>query len=616
MIRLSFENIRLHLAPVLVLVAVTFLVYGRIIGHDFIFNWDDNLYVVENPAIRGISLSHLKEIFTSYYVGNYAPVQMLSYMFDYELWGTRAGGFLFTNIVIHLLNGILFYRIILALDQNRVAALVGSALFLLHPVQVESVAWVSQRKNLLAMLFFLLSWEFYRQFAESAPRNKWALYLLSVVAFVLALLAKSVAVMLPVVLICQDICFGKRLRGSNVVNKIPYLIAATAVAALAIYTQQTELGGGRAEFHGGTPLATFFTMLTVFVRYLALIVWPAGLSAVYAPTIHTALTLPVFLSALLLLVLLVAGCLLWRSDKRLAFWPVVAVAGIIPVSQIVPLVTLMNDRYLYFPMIGVAALVGNLAARLLARRDDVAWRWGGVAVLALLATVSFVRAGCWRNAATLWSDAVIKSPTATYAWSSLGEVYFRELRVTEAVRAYEHSLELDPNNRMTPNALGPIYTRMGQLDKGYEMLNRFLKIRPNDVKTLAYLGINQSERGNYDEAERLYLKALSLQPDSAKVLLLLGELSVKRQRYEEARKYLMQIEAQGKKDPDAAYRLACLESMAGRQQESLLWLETAIQRGYRDFAGLYENKELSALWQNPRYQMMLQQYFPAELRGE
>jgi protein O-mannosyl-transferase len=602
------EKLR-RLWPELLLVLAVVAVYGRILGHDFIFNWDDNRYVFDNPAIKGLSWPHLRQVFTSCYVGNYAPVQMLSYMLDHVLWGLRPGGYLLSNILLHALNGIVFYRLLLRLHADRCLALYAALIFLLHPVQVESVAWVSQRKNLLAMFFFLLAWTGYCGFRSAEKGKGGGSYAASLAAFVSALLAKSAAVILPPLLLLYDLCFPMGERRLRLRDKVPYLAAAAIVGLLAIYTQSTDFGGGRAPFHGGTPLATFYSMLPVFCRYLTMLVWPFSLSAVYAPPLHKTLD-PLVIGAALLLALL--SWLLWRlwqRDRRLGFWGIFFFVALLPVAQIVPLVTMMNDRYLYFPMLGAAVLAGAGASRLRSRWGALSSWVLGVPLL-LLALLSCQRAGVWHDAQTLWRDAVAKSPTASHAWSSLAEVHFRLLQVPEAVQAYEHSLALDPQNRLAIAALGPIYTETGDLEKGYAMLRRYLALQPRDAKAWGYLGINYKLRGNYPEAERMYRTALTLQPDSERVYFLLGDLLVAQQRLAEARQHLVRAETLWPAAPEVAYRLACVEALAGRPEEALAWLEKALQRGYRNYDHLAENRELVSLWNNPRFTMLLNHYFP------
>jgi len=229
--RAVLEKLRPHLLPLLVLTGATFAVYGRILGHDFLSNWDDNRYVLENVDIQGFGWDRIKAVFTSYYVGNYAPVHLLSYMLDYALWGLWPGGYLLINILLHTVNGLLLYRLFLQLVSGRIGAFFGAAFFLLHPVQVESVAWVSQRKNVLAMFFFLVAWELYRSYRDSRGRRAGGRYAASLVALLLALLAKSVTVIFLPLMVLFDRCYPSTSRRFSIGDKIPYLLATAAVAS-------------------------------------------------------------------------------------------------------------------------------------------------------------------------------------------------------------------------------------------------------------------------------------------------------------------------------------------------------------------------------------------------
>lgn len=597
----------MHHWPIMVVVVLAVSVYFRVTGHDFIFNWDDAKYVSDNKAVQGFSWQHLQQIFTSCYVGNYAPVQMLSYMADYSVWGLAPGGFLITNILLHVSNGLILYGMMIRWYGSRLAASAAAGLFLLHPVQVESVAWVSQRKNLLSLFFFLIAWLCYCQYRSSIAEKARSAYALSLIVFVAALLSKSAAVVLPLILLLYDFSFIPGNRPVRLKDKIPFFIAAGMVAALTMYIQQAEFGGGRADFHGGGPLATFFTMLTVFCRYLWMLVWPAGLSAMYDPAIHTTPDFAVIAAASVFIAIGVAVWLFFKRDRRLCFWVFFFFVALLPVSQIIPLVTLMNDRYLYFPMIAIAALFGVGASY---ARERVGQ--GAVAVVAIVlclcAATSFQRAAVWHDPLTLWSDAVEKSPGSSYSWSSLAEVYFRELRVNEAVEAYEKSLELNPENRMTISALGPIYTELGDLDRGYDFLIRYLKIRPDDIKGLAYLGTNYLRRGDTAGAERMYRQALAIKPDSKRVVFLLGNFLMEQRRYTEADLLYGQAEALLPGDPEIAYQLACAKSMSGLGNDALTWLESALKRGYRDYVFLKDDPNLAGLRDSSELYTLLERY--------
>ncbi|GFE56439.1 tetratricopeptide repeat protein [Geobacter sp. AOG1] len=598
-------------AMLAIMVAV---VYGRILGHDFLINWDDNWCVLYDESIRGFSWGHLRKAFTSDVIGSYVPVETVSYMLDYTLWGLRAGGFLLTNIILHAINGLLVYRLVIRWYGERLSALVTAALFLLHPVQVESVAWITQRRLTLAMLFFLLAWEAYCRYRESAPGKGRLAYAASVAAFVLALLSKSITVIFPVVLVLYDLCFPEGGRRLRLKDKIPFILAAgvIAVATLNVHSQW-ESEGTRMDYPGGSPVATFFTMLSVFCRYLGMVVWPSGLSAIYAPTIHHSFDATVAMAAFLLAMVTLSGVWLFRRDRRLGFWVLVFWIGLLPVSQIVPISFIMSDRYLYFPMLGVAALAGA-GATVLRDRLGPGRRWMLYLLLALplvaLSVASFQRAGAWRNPLTLWSDATAKVPASDRAWELLGETYRLSGNKEAAFQAYGRGLDLNPANTEILYGLGEMYTGLGELDKGAEFLEKLLRIKPDYAVGWAALGNNYQKRSDYPAAEKAYRQALAIQPDAMQVVAMLGNLALAQGHLDEARSWYGQIEAKGWNDPAAAYQLACIESEAGHRDEALNWLEKALQRGYNDYGKLVGDRHLSAIRGEPRFDDIVRRYAP------
>jgi len=610
----SRKNRFIHPVPLILVIVATIAVYGQLLGHEFIANWDDSSYVTNNPAVQSLSWKNIRTVFTTSYVCNYAPVQMLSYMFDYAVWGPWAGGFLLTNLAIHIFNGLLFYHLLLKLHSERLLALIGSALFLLHPVQVETVAWVSQRKNLLAMLFFLLAWEFYRRYRAADQGGGTVAYLAAIVAFFLALLAKSVAVIFPAVIILYDVCFpsgGSRLR---LKDKVPFVLAAAAAAWLALVTQEV---GGRTGFHGGSPLATFFTMLPVLCRYLGMVVWPAGLSAEYDPLIRQTAD-PAVVGALLLLAVIVASCLLLMvRNRRLGFWAALFFIGLLPVSQIVPLVTLINDRYLYFPMLGAAALFAGGCVALLRRCETSC---GGVlkiiltGMLVLLASVSWQRTKVWQNDFSLWSDAMSKYPGKATIQSAMGDVLLGQGRFDEARQAYERALSADPREANALLNLGALYSRDGDLETGHRLITEVTQLYPGNFKGWANLGNNYVLQGDYGAAEKAFTRAHDLQPDELKVVMLLGNMALLQREPVKARGYYLQVEAKGGNDPENACGLARAEALAGNSDGAIHWLEIAFQRGYEDLEQLNEFGEFARLRQTPAFLAAVKRHIPGKER--
>ncbi len=604
---------RRQLFDMALLIILAAVVFGRIIGYDFQVNWDDNWFILYNDSIRGFSLEHLKTAFSSYIVGSYVPLLTLSFMLDHALWGYNPGGFHATSILIHTVNALLIYRLFYRLYADRLLCLVGSALFLIHPVQVESVAWLSDRKTLLAMMFFLLGWEGYCRYrSATAGKARWWAYAASLAFFALALLSKSIAVIMPGVLLLFDFCFYHGERRVRLLDKIPYVAVAGGIAAVTMIGFSTPEGGS-VPYHGGTFLATFFSMLPVFCRYLGMLVWPANLSAVYTPTIHHSLDGTVAAAALLLGVLLIVSVLLYRRERRLGFWVLFSVVAIFPVSQLIPILTMMADRYLYFPMVGVSALAGSGAVWL---RDRIGASLHkalyGLLLLPFVALsiASFQRAAVWHDSLTLWSDAVAKEPNSDKAWEVLAGVYSAAGNTIAARRCYERGFRLNPLNTEILQGLGDLYTEADELDNGYDLLNKLLTIKPTYVTGWASLGNNYMKRGNYDEAEKAYLHAHDLQPEAMQVVALLGDLERVRGHLDQSRAYYLQVEAKQGGNFDVAYHLACVEAMAGNTQASLEWLDKAFQRGFNDYSKLYEDPQLLSVRDNSRFRELVSRYFP------
>lgn len=596
----------------LILVALTVAVYARTLGHDFQMSWDDNWYIVYNESIQGFSWQNLVTIFSSIYQANYAPLQMLSYMLDYSLWGLNPGAFALTNFVFHALNGVLLYRLLSSLHGERLLALVASALFLVHPLQVESVAWISCRKNVLSLFFLLLAWEAYRRYRAAEPGRGGMAYLASLAAFVLSLMAKSTTLVLPVILMLYDVCYPTGEGRLRLRDKVPYAVAALVFALLSMHVQTHDFQGGiREPYHGGSPLATVYTMLPVFCLYLWRLVWPAGLSAIYNPPIHTTPDGVVIAAGLLLAAVVWGGFRLFRTDRRLGFWFLFFWIGLLPFAQIVPILWLITDRYVNVSIIGPCVLAGAGAVYLRNRLGAGSRRiLYGVLVLwvGALAVASFQRVGVWRNSLTLWSDAVAREPDTPRVWEHYAEALRSFGQIDASRRAYERILLSQPDNTGMLAGLGDLYTEIGELDKGQALLNRLLAIRPDYVVGWASLGTNYLKRGNYAEAEKAYKRAQALQPDAWQVQVFLGDLARAQGHLEQARAHYRQVESRGKGNADIAYNLACVEAMAGDVDAGLAWLEKALQRGYGDYEKMNVDQQISALWKDPRFNLLLERY--------
>lgn len=493
-------------------------VYASSLSHDFIPLQDDNAYVIYNSSIRGFSLANIQAAFTSFYAGNYAPVQIISYMLDFSVHGEKPAGFILTNILLHCCNGLLFYQLLLRSRFKAVCAVAAAWLFMLHPVQVEAVVWVSERKTVLSMTLFLLSIHSYINYIGQTERNGRTIhYLLSLFSFTLALLSKSVVVILPLVLLVYDLAYRERDRqGQWLKDKFPYILIALIGVAITLYSQDPGRDGGRTAFHGGSALTTFITMLPVLLKYLRMIFYPTELSIYYGSIrAKTSFDEEVFLAGLVAIALLAWGVVLWRKDRKLCYWYALFFIGLLPVSQIIPIVTLLNDRYLYFPMLGGAAFISGCAYQMLERvpRSRPAWALLAGAIFISLSVLTYQQSKTWQNTQTLYRQ-VIRTNPEQIDLKFLEDGYFLISELNGLTEATKTLLNNFPASPEVLKFAAKVYNRYDDPLQGRTYLEQAVAANPRDIELLFLLADNYLKTGSTEKAGKVYVKVLELNPDS------------------------------------------------------------------------------------------------------
>ncbi len=616
-----FEKAKAHLLPACGLLLLTLAVYGQTLGFDFQSNWDDYQYVTSNPDILGFSAKNLIRVFSSVYVGNYAPVHLVSYMLDYQLAGMNPAWFHGVNVLFHAANGLLFYLLVQRLTGKPVWAFASGAVFLLHPAQVESVAWVTERKNLLAMFFSLCSFHAYITYRRRSGEGRQGAYLLSVVFLIAALFAKSIAVIVPCVFLLYDVCVERPgWRKGIFVDKIPHFIAVAVASGITLYTQSVEMGGGSVDFFEGDVTAKLLTMLPVLTKYLQILVWPAlhSLSSIYIFHIKTRIDGEFVFALLLVLALCVAGAYLVRRERRLFFGFALFFLGLVPVSQIVPLATLMNDRYLYFPMLGAAWIVGGLLSRLADRFPDKKINPALVLIVLILvplAVVSYQRSKVWRNSIALWSDVVSKLPTLRDQRAALAAAYLYDGQKEKALTVYEEVFALqrdfaDPlAERKALKEAATLYLESGRPDKAYPLLRTLTTKFPDYAPGFLGLGSYHYLSRNLPEAEKAYRRALLLAPRSSRALASLGDICLETGRVAEARTYYRTCYENGGNSPELQYQLARVEAAAKNYEASLQHLGEALGMGYRNLDAINASPELAPLRRLDSFKRLIADHF-------
>ena len=414
--------------------------YAKTVAFGFLPTWDDGFYVVNNPQIQNLSLAQLADIFSSTFKGSYHPLPLLSYALEHALWGLAPGGYHATNAVLHALDTCLVWLLVIRLTGRPGLSLFAAALFAVHPVNVENVAWVAERKTLLATGFGLASLLVYLHQLESGRRWQYAAAL---GLYLLALLSKATLIVLPLVLLLHALLLDK--AGRRWRRSLPFFAATVVVLAVTLRAFATE-----ALFEAGSlrPSVLFGsvypTMLPVFWKYVGLLALPVDLSGFYdTPLHHSFASLPVLTALVGWLAVVVL--VLRRGSSQLRFWFLWFWIWLLPASNLIPGLVYYADRYLYLPGIGAYVLLGMAGSWL--AQSSLAVRWSparrrrvlasaGAILVAAYAGVAFLRMEVWRDELTFWEDAVEKSPGMFKARLNLGVAYETNGRLTEAEREY------------------------------------------------------------------------------------------------------------------------------------------------------------------------------------
>ena len=533
--------------------SLTCLVYVPALKNDFI--WDDVLYISDNMLIRSLSFASINKMLVSFHASNWHPVTWLSLAFDYCFWGLDPFGYHLTNIFLHGLNALLVFFVTMQLltrgktvnalasqspkeplnaTMSLIAAGATAVLFGLHPIHVESVVWISERKDLLCALFFLLTISSYLTYTASPiERNRWFWFIVCVVLFILALMSKPMAVTLPLTLILLDIYPLKRIAFHPLttvqnlfplLEKIPFLMLCIASSIITIMAQHA--GGAVRSFDRFPVDARLLNATRSLVFYLQKIFLPLKLVPFYPfPTNLHWLEVEYFLSGMLFLAITAICLWMLRQGKHLPFtaWSYYVITllptlGIIQVGG-----QAAADRYTYLPSLGIFMLMGLGLAWILDKGGLLKRKimLGGVALIVLsmptllgLLTIQQIR--LWNNSEIFWSYVTEVFPfpkSDPLVHYNLGNAYATNGKLDRAVAEYKKALTLKPLYAEAHNNLGSVYALQGTVNKAFEEINQALSIRPHYAKAHNNLGNIYLQQGELDKAISQYNQTLAIKQD-------------------------------------------------------------------------------------------------------
>ncbi|MCX6305342.1 MAG: tetratricopeptide repeat protein [Bacteroidetes bacterium] len=523
-----------ELLMLVVVVIVTFVIYYPALHHKFT-NWDDLDYVTENPYIKALTPANLNYMFTKPIALNYHPLTILSLALNYRVSGTEPFSYFLVNIIFHLFNTLLvFYLVFLLPGRNKTMALFVAAIFAVHPMHVESVAWISERKDVLYTFFYLsgmISWILY------IPKRHWYWYLCSLVLFVLAGLAKPSAVVFPLILLLTDFLYHRRFSLWVIAEKIPFFAVSIAIGMATLHAQ---IDKSVVAFTHYNAIQQFLFASFGFFTYIFKLFIPVGLSALHpVPVFNTSLDLPwiYFVTPVINILLVVFALYSMKYTRMLFFCLMFYFLNIMLTLQFMQVGSaVIAERYTYISYIGLLAGIAWLADLAIVQRRIpgplvylvMVMFFGTMTILAI------GRVAVWENSGTLWTDVIEKYPKSHTAYNNRGYYYVKENMLDQALPDFTKSLEILPAFADALNNRGSLYRLQNLPRLAIGDYNRVLAIDSNHVKALSGRGNAYATLGVLDSALADYNKAYRLNPALATSLGDRGAVFFRLGQYENA----------------------------------------------------------------------------------
>jgi tetratricopeptide (TPR) repeat protein len=507
------------------LALVTLAVYGQTVWNNFEFlNIDDNEYVTANPHVQaGLSADGIRWAFTTYHAYNWHPLTWLSLQLDATLGWPSPRGFHLTNILLHAANAVLLFYLLRRMTGDVWPSAAAAALFALHPTHVESVAWITERKDVLSTLFWLLTTIAYVRYVE---RPGWGRYLLIIVLLALGLMAKPMLVTLPATLLLLDYWPLRRpLRGWLIVEKLLLFALVAASLPLTIAAQAQAI----RSFDQLPVSSRAANAVVSYAEYLVMMVWPADLAPFYP---HPKGGIPgwqIAISAAVLIAITAVVALARRKRYLLVGWlwylgTLVPVIGIMQVG-----IHALADRYTYIPYIGLAIMLAWGTA-------DVIRAWPAtlrtlattsIAALAACAALTWWQVGVWHDSIALWQHTLAVTPNNTLAHEYLARELTNRGRMDEAAAQYREALKLMPQAAWMHGNLGVVLQALGRTDEAVAEFETALRLNQDaqDAEICrAGLGRIREAEGRFAEARDQFAAAVRIAPNSPGMHFELGRV--------------------------------------------------------------------------------------------
>lgn len=516
----------------ILLVSATFGIYYQTSNHGFI-NYDDPSYIINNQHVNsGLKTNNITWAFTSIHSSNWHPVTWLSHMLDAQLFGLDPKGHHLVNVAFHLINTLLLYFLFFETTKSHWKSSFVAALFALHPLHVESVAWIAERKDVLSAFFFFITLILYSWYVR---RPGFRRYLLTLFAFALGLMAKPMLVTLPFVLLLMDYWPLQRISliklkadaqdinpkekeksplKQLILEKLPFLALSISSCVITSYAQWK--GGAVAKISGVPLLFRFVNALVAYVGYIFKMIFPFNLSVIY-PLPHTITVLRGSGAGLFLALVTTLSIRIARRHPHLTVGWLWYVGTLVPVIGLVQVGNQsMADRYTYIPLIGlfIMAAWGIPAIVPENRYRNTALSIVASLLLLVSSALTWIQLGYWKNSVTLFRHATEAVAGNYLAYNLLGNTFTHSGMLDEALSSFSETLRFFPDDEDALTGMGIVSAKLGNIEKAGQYFRKALDVKPESAEAHSNLGFALMQQGKDMEAIPHLLEALRLGPGS------------------------------------------------------------------------------------------------------
>lgn len=561
------------------LVLATLTAYWPVHRHSFV-DYDDHQYVTDNQHVKaGLTRAGIIWAFTTGHASNWHPLTWLSHMLDCQLFDTDPGRHHLMSLLIHTISTVFLFAVFKKMTGAVWLSGLTAAAFALHPLHVESVAWIAERKDVLSGLFWMLTMAVYLRYARQR-RIGW--YVATIFVFALGLMAKPMLVTLPFVLLLLDYWPLERLGRDNavrlVVEKTPLFILSTISSVITFVAQRS--GGAVIQIEEVPLFIRAANGLISYLIYISKTFWPSRLAAFYAYTFDTSSLWLALLAPLLVAGISVLAVVLAVRHRYLLVGWLWYIGTLVPVIGLVQVGTQARaDRYTYIPSIGISIVVAWGAAELSGK-----WRYrklilttSAAIVTAAMLLSARMQVRHWQDSLTLFSRAVEVTRGNYVGHAGLGKALHARGRLDEAVRQYNQALKIKPNYTIARYNLANALSRLGKVDEAIGHYREALRTDPNNASAHNNLGNALAGQQKIDEAIIHYRRTLEIEPDNPKAHNNLGSALAIQGKFNEAIEYFRRALELKADDAEALYNLGYVFELQGRLDDAIEYYRRALQ---------------------------------------